>query len=115
MTDDEPLCHYAGFCGTSITNVWKLIRETSDPDVRERLKRMVSLCPSGRLRYADPDGTDGEAALSAEVAAVSGGPLYVRGPILIEAPMLPGGRHSAVVRFVAAVNRRTNISAMAPT
>lgn len=46
---------------------------------------------------------------------MSGGPLYVRGPILIEAPTLLGGRHSGVVRFVAAVNRRTNISAMAPT
>ena len=54
MTGDESLCHHAGFCGTRTTNVWKLIRETSDPDVRERLKRMVELCLSGRLRYADP-------------------------------------------------------------
>lgn len=85
MTDDESLCHHAGFCGTRSTNVWKLVKETSDPEVRERLKRMVELCPSGRLRYADPDGRDGEQPLPAEIAAIPGGPLYVRGPIPIEA------------------------------
>ena len=58
MTDDFSLCTHAGFCGDRFTKVWQLIERTSDPAVRERLQRMVELCPSGRLDHAPAVGAE---------------------------------------------------------
>ncbi len=81
MTDDESLCEHAGFCGNRHTNVWKMVRRTSDPEVRDRLITMVSNCPSGRLAVAEPDGTPIEPEYEPSIATVPNGPLWVRGGI----------------------------------
>jgi CDGSH-type Zn-finger protein len=86
MTDDRTLCEHAGHCGDRFTDVWRMIRDTADPAVRERLQRMVSLCPSGSLEYAaDIESPSVEPELQPSVAVVRDGPLWVRGGIPIEA------------------------------
>lgn len=86
MTDDESLCEHAGFCGNRVTNVWKMIRRTNDPEVRHRLITMVSNCPSGRLAVAEPDGEPIEPGFAPSIATVPNGPLWVRGGIPVIAP-----------------------------
>jgi CDGSH-type Zn-finger protein len=34
MTDEPELCVHAGFCGTRLTNAWKMMARTGDPEVR---------------------------------------------------------------------------------
>ena len=87
MTDDGSLCSSGDFCGVRYTNVWKLIRATDDPEIRERLKRMVANCPSGRLQYSVAEGDEPiEPEFAMSVAAIVDGPLWVRGGIAVEAP-----------------------------
>src|SRR6478735_9123968 len=83
MTDDESLCEHAGFCGNRVSNVWKMIRRSNDPEVRDRLITMVSNCPSGRLAVADADGAPIEPGFEASIATVPDGPLWVRGGVPI--------------------------------
>jgi CDGSH-type Zn-finger protein len=85
MTDDHTLCEHAGYCGDRFTNVWRMIRRTSDPDIRERLQHMVSLCPSGALDHAPADGADlVELAFVPSIGVIRNGPLWIRGGIPIE-------------------------------
>lgn len=85
MTDDHTLCEHAGYCGDRFTNVWRMIRRTTDPEIRERLQRMVSLCPSGALDHAPSEGVDPvEPAFEPSIGVVRDGPLWVRGGIPIE-------------------------------
>jgi CDGSH-type Zn-finger protein len=85
MTDDYSLCTHAGYCGDRFTRVWDMIDETADPAIRERLQRMVSLCPSGRLAYAPaPGAPDVEPGFEPVVAICRDGPLLVRGGIPVE-------------------------------
>lgn len=87
LTDDTTLCADAGFCGTRATNVWSMIESTSDPEVRERLQRMVHNCPSGRLQYAPAaDAEPVEPAYVRSIATISDGSLWVRGGIAVETP-----------------------------
>lgn len=87
MTDDGSLCSSGDFCGIRYTNVWKMIKQTDDPEIRERLKRMVANCPSGRLQFADKEGDEPiEPEYAPSIAAVPDGPLWVRGGIEITAP-----------------------------
>ena len=83
LTDDESLCEHAGFCGNRVTNVWRMVRRSDDPEVRDRLLTMVSNCPSGRLTVAEPDGTPIEPGFEPTIATVPDGPLWVRGGISI--------------------------------
>jgi CDGSH-type Zn-finger protein len=85
MTDDRTLCEHAGHCGDRFTDVWRMIRDTADPVVRDRLQRMVSLCPSGALEFS-PDATSPsvEPDFVPCVAVVRDGPLWVRGGIPVE-------------------------------
>lgn len=94
MTDDESLCEHAGFCGNRVTNVWKMIRRSNDPEVRGRLITMVSNCPSGRLAVAAPDGTPIEPGFAPSIATVPNGPLWVRGGI----PVIASDGHTYEVR-----------------
>jgi CDGSH-type Zn-finger protein len=82
MTDDTTFCTHAGFCGDRFTKVWMMIDETSDPAIRERLKDMVSKCPSGRLVYQiPPDTEDVEPGFEPSIGVEPNGPLWVRGGI----------------------------------
>jgi CDGSH-type Zn-finger protein len=86
MTDDQSLCSDAGYCGDRFTNVWNMIRGTGDADVRDRLIRMVALCPSGRLAYSLPgDPTPVEPSFEPSIWVQDDGPLVVRGGIPIVA------------------------------
>jgi CDGSH-type Zn-finger protein len=85
MTDDHTLCEHAGYCGDRFTNVWRMIRRTSDPEIRERLQHMVSLCPSGALDQAPAKGANlVEPAFEPSIGVIRDGPLWIRGGIPIE-------------------------------
>jgi CDGSH-type Zn-finger protein len=84
MTDDRSLCTQAGYCGDRFTNVWKMLSDSSDPAVRERIQHMVSLCPSGRLDWAPDEQADPvEPPFEPSVAVVRDGPIWVRGRVTI--------------------------------
>jgi CDGSH-type Zn-finger protein len=82
LTDEQRLCTDAGYCGDRFTKVWQMIDETADPEVRERLKRMVSLCPSGRIQYLLEEGGEPvEQDFEPAVLVQADGPFLVRGGI----------------------------------
>ena len=83
LTDNPTLCEQAGFCGTRFTNVWAMMERTSDPEVRERVRRMIANCPSGRLGFG-PGYEDLEPEYDLSVATIKDGPLWVRGGIQME-------------------------------
>lgn len=81
--DDRKTCVHAGFCGNEITNIWKMASKTGDSRVRAQAMAMVENCPSGALTFA-VDGDVIEPSLSAEVAIVADGPIWITGGIRIE-------------------------------
>jgi CDGSH-type Zn-finger protein len=82
MTDDRSICSHAGFCRNRITTVWRMIEETSDPVVRERLEATIDRCPSGALdRAADAEAPPAEPPFEPGIAVSQDGPLWVRGGI----------------------------------
>ena len=85
MKDDRSLCMHAGFCGTRITNVWRMLRETEDTHVRAQIIGMIERCPSGSLTFAlEADGEILEPDLPKGVAVTPDGPLWISGGIPIE-------------------------------
>ena len=85
MTDDPTLCVHAGFCGTRLTNVWKMVKKADDPEVKTRLQEMVANCPSGRLEISQTeDGKLEEPEYVPSVATIPNGPLWVRGGVEIQ-------------------------------
>ena len=96
MYDDRSICTHAGFCGTAVTNVWRMMNATGDTNVRIQVAGMVERCPSGALSYAltaDPQNAAGEndttvdiePDLPAQIAVTPDGPLWVTGGVPIEA------------------------------
>jgi CDGSH-type Zn-finger protein len=81
MTDDRSLCSTAGYCKNRFTDVWEMIHQTTDPDIRSRLERMVDLCPSGRL---DRSRTDDDRFAEPSIGVIRDGPIWVRGGIPVE-------------------------------
>ena len=85
MKDDRSLCMHAGFCGTRITNIWKLIEQTDDTVIRAQVMAMVERCPSGALVYSiEPDVESVEPDLPQGIAVTPDGPLWVSGEIPVE-------------------------------
>ena len=85
LSDDISLCTHAGHCADRFTDVWELIRRTSDPEVRARLQHMVDLCPSGRIAHAaTTDAEPDEPEFEPSIAVIRDGPLWVRGSIPVE-------------------------------
>lgn len=83
ITDDLSLCSKAGYCKDRFTGVWQMLG-SSDPAVRERMQRMVELCPSGRLAWAESvDGPEHEPPYRPEIAVFRNGPLFVRGGVRV--------------------------------
>ena len=82
VQDDRSLCMHAGFCGNQVTNIWKMIEQTDNTQVRAQLMAMVDRCPSGALSFAlEPDAEIVEPDLPKEVAVIPDGPLWISGGI----------------------------------
>ena len=85
IKDDRSICVHAGFCGNRITNVWKMIGQTGDTQVRAQVMAMIERCPSGALAYTlEPDGEIVEPDLPKEIAIIPDGPLWISGGIPVE-------------------------------
>jgi CDGSH-type Zn-finger protein len=87
MRDDRKLCEHAGFCGTRLTNVWKMMRANAVEDsiVRTQLMAMVEHCPSGALTFRlAAEEPDVEAELPLAIGVVDDGPLFVTGGVPIQ-------------------------------
>ena len=85
VKDDRSLCMHAGFCGNRVTNIWKMVKETRDSQVRAELMAMVERCPSGALSYSLEAGGDTvEPDLAEEVSVIPDGPLWVSGGVPVE-------------------------------
>jgi CDGSH-type Zn-finger protein len=85
LLDDRGICVHAGYCGTAITNVWKMVRKTDDTTVRSMLVAMVERCPSGAISYSlDGGATENEPRLPTEIGVMVNGPLWVTGGIAVE-------------------------------
>ena len=85
VKDDRSLCVHAGFCGNRVTNIWNMVAETADTQVRAQIMAMVDRCPSGALSFAlDAEGDNVEPDLPREIAVIPDGPLWVSGGIPVE-------------------------------
>ncbi len=85
LLDDRGICVHSGYCGNTITNVWKMVRKTDDTTVRSMLIAMVERCPSGAITYSlDGGATENEPRLPAEIGVMVNGPLWVTGAIAVE-------------------------------
>jgi CDGSH-type Zn-finger protein len=83
ITDDLSLCSKAGYCRDRFTGVWQMLGDP-DPAVREQMGRMVELCPSGRLAWADSaDAPEHERSYEPEIGVFRNGPLFVRGGVRV--------------------------------
>lgn len=85
INDDHSLCMHAGFCGTRLTNVWQMLKESGNQEVRDEIIAMVQRCPSGTLVHAlsrDAQGVEPE--LPREIVVVPDGPLWVTGGIPVQ-------------------------------
>jgi CDGSH-type Zn-finger protein len=85
MHDDRSLCERAGYCGDRSTNVWAMIADASDPEVRERIRTMSNLCPSGRLVTQIDGGEPDEPDFEPSVGVIRDGPLWIRGRVRVVA------------------------------
>ena len=90
---DNALCMDSGFCGNRVTNILRMMPDTTEPKVRAEIMAMIDRCPSGTYSYSmTKDGEDIEADLPVQVAATteitSEGPiigsLWVTGNIPVE-------------------------------
>ena len=90
---DGSLCMEAGFCGTRLTNIKRMVAQTDDTQVRSLVMAMIERCPSGSYSYAiEEGGPDIEPDLPQEIAVVTEitsdgpitGPYWVTGNIPIE-------------------------------
>ena len=83
ITDDRSLCSDAGYCGDRFENVWAKIGRSADPEVRERIRTMTRLCPSGRIRTHLPDAEPDEPTFEPSVGVIKDGPLWLRGGVQV--------------------------------
>lgn len=86
VRDDRSLCTHAGFCGTRLASIWKLLDDgsTADSIVRAQVITMVERCPSGALTFrVDPEGDDIEPELPAAIGVIEDGPLFVSGRVAV--------------------------------
>jgi CDGSH-type Zn-finger protein len=87
MRDDRTLCEHAGFCGTRLTNVWKMMRAdaVAESITRAQLMSMIERCPTGALTFRlATDGDDVEPELPQAIGVVDDGPYFVTGRVVVE-------------------------------
>jgi CDGSH-type Zn-finger protein len=95
VTRDFSICAGAGYCGTRLTNIKRMLANAAPDDtaVRSQVIAMIERCPSGSYTYSieghmgdnEPD-LPKQIAMTTEITS-SGpieGPLWVTGNILIE-------------------------------
>jgi CDGSH-type Zn-finger protein len=82
MRDDRSVCEHAGFCGNRVTNVWKMVADTADTQIRAQLIAMVERCPSGALTY-EVAGEVIEPDLRSGIGVIDDGPLAVTGGVTV--------------------------------
>ena len=89
MTDDESLCAGFAYCDR-FGGVWAEIEQTGNPEVKQRVEKQISLCPSGRLQYfsgiLNEDSVPNEVKYEPTIAVIPDGPLLVLGKIPVETP-----------------------------
>lgn len=84
VRDDRSICVHAGFCGTRVSNIWKLAGQTDESVTRLQVINMVEKCPSGAITYRfDGDEVDQEPDLPTQVAVVDDGPFWVEGGVSV--------------------------------
>lgn len=82
IQDEHSICVHSGFCGTRLTNVWEMRKDSQDPEVLAQIIKMIDNCPSGALAYSlEPDGEIIEPELPKEIVVIPDGPLWVSGGI----------------------------------
>lgn len=85
VKNDRSLCMHAGFCGNRVTNVWQMVPNSGDTQIRAQIISMIERCPSGALAYSLEAGEkDIEPNLPVEIAVTPNGALWVSGNISIE-------------------------------
>jgi CDGSH-type Zn-finger protein len=85
LYDDISICTKAGFCGDRFTTVWRMLEDAADPAVRERIRQMTGLCPSGRI-VTQPTGAERDEPPYEQIVAIEkDGPVWVRGGIPVVA------------------------------
>jgi CDGSH-type Zn-finger protein len=85
ITDDKSLCWHAGFCVREYGHVWDLTAAASTDGDKQQIQAMVQSCPTSRLQYQEPAGSDPiEPELDQRIAVIDDGPLYLQGGIPVE-------------------------------
>ena len=89
LTDAQDLCASARFCHRA-GGVWKLTRQSDDPDAKQTAIEEACDCPAGRLVAWEKDGKAIEPEFEPSIGLVEDpqagarGPIWVRGGIPIE-------------------------------
>ncbi|MBI5564919.1 MAG: CDGSH iron-sulfur domain-containing protein [Chloroflexi bacterium] len=90
---DHAICMESGFCGTRLTNIRKMLKDSADPQVRAQIMAMIERCPSGSYSYSiEPETPNVEPDLPQQIALITEitddgpieGPLWVTGNIVVE-------------------------------
>lgn len=85
VKNDASLCIHSGFCVNEVSNVWQMTQDSTDPEVRAQIMKMIDQCPSGALAYALAPGSDTvEIDLPKEIALTPDGALWASGGIPVE-------------------------------
>jgi len=82
IQDEHSICVHSGFCGTRLTNVWEMRKDSGDPEVLAQIIKMIDNYPSGALAYSLEEGGEiVEPELAKEIVVIPDGPLWVSGGI----------------------------------
>jgi hypothetical protein len=82
LTDDVSICSKAGFCRNRATDVWHMMLESAEPQMRGRIEGIVARCPSGRLQLFEEDRPI-EPRYPNEIVVERDGPYWVRGGVSV--------------------------------
>jgi CDGSH-type Zn-finger protein len=89
LTDVEELCAAARFCDRA-GGIWKLVKQSDEPEARRLAEEQAKNCPSGRLVLWGKQGKAIEPEFEPSIVVVEDpqenmeGPIWVRGNIPIE-------------------------------
>lgn len=85
--DNRGLCSHAGHCTTHLPAVFRMGPEPwIDPNGAppEEVRRVIDMCPSGALRYAEPNEQPAEREQEPEIHIGLNGPYEVRGGVALD-------------------------------